>query len=141
MADWPSAIHEGGGEAIVLIDERGDEQQREALRRIASGEAEGPFGAFINTYRIIATHYTPFDVVIDGPHSRAVIGDIVQLDMESIRNPVTGVELSPMVVLPQGMMYKESTRYSSTRFRVADGINYEYAGTDSAVAPFAWQVP
>ena len=138
MAAWPGAIHEGGGEAIVIIDERGDAEQREALRRIASGEAKGPFEVFLNTYRIVGTYNAPFDVVIDGPRSRARIGDIVSLAIEAIRNPVTGAELSPMVVLPQGMVYRESTRYSSTQFRVADGLSYEYSGTDAAVAPFEW---
>lgn len=141
MADWPGAIHEGGGAAIVIIDERGDDRQREALRQIAAGEAGGPYGAFLNTYRIVGTYSAPFDVVIDGPRSHANVGDIVTLEMESIRNPVTGAELSPMVVLPEGMLYRESTRYSSTSFRVNDGIRYEYSGTDSAVSRFSWHVP
>ena len=32
-ADWPGAIHEGHGEALILIDERADAAQREALQR------------------------------------------------------------------------------------------------------------
>jgi hypothetical protein len=65
----------------------------------------------------------------------------VKLELESIRNPVTGVELSRMVVLPEGMMYSESVRYSSKDFRVNDGIKYEYSGTDAAVAPINWRGP
>jgi hypothetical protein len=61
--------------------------------------------------------------------------------MEAIRNPVTGAELGPKVVLPEGMLYQDSTRYSSKQFRVSDGFSYEYSGTDAAVAPVSWRGP
>lgn len=141
MADWPAAIHEGGGKAILLIDERGDERQREALRKIGAGEVGGPFAVFLNTYSLVSTAYAPFDVNIDGPRSHARIGSAVELELESIRNPVTGAELSPHVVLPEGMLYNDSVRYSSKIFRVSDGIAYQYAGTDAAVAPINWRGP
>jgi len=141
MADWPGAIHEGGGKAILLIDERGDAHQREALRKIGAGEVGGPFAVFLNTYSLVNTTYAPFEIHIDGPRSRVRIGAAVQLELESIRNPVTGVELSPMVMLPQGMLYNESVRYSSKVFRVSDGLSYEYSGTDAAVAPINWRGP
>ncbi len=141
MADWPGAIHEGGGKAILLIDERGDAHQREALRKIAAGEVGGPFAVFLNTYSLVSTTYAPFEIHIDGPRSRVRIGAAVQLELESIRNPVTGVELTPMVMLPQGMLYNESVRYSSKVFRVSDGLAYEYSGTDAAVAPINWRGP
>ena len=32
IADWPSAIHEGGGEAFLLIDDRATPEQRETAR-------------------------------------------------------------------------------------------------------------
>src|SRR6267154_3354630 len=31
---WPGAIHEGQGEAAIIVDERADTSQREALLRI-----------------------------------------------------------------------------------------------------------
>ena len=36
-ADWPQAIHQGNGEAAVLIDEKADESQRSAVRQLVSG--------------------------------------------------------------------------------------------------------
>ena len=35
---WPAAIHEGNGIGQVIIDQRADEAQREALYKIVSGE-------------------------------------------------------------------------------------------------------
>ncbi|HVH63005.1 MAG TPA: DUF1326 domain-containing protein [Candidatus Dormibacteraeota bacterium] len=141
FADWPGAIHQGGGEAILLIDDRANPEQREALRKIGAGEVGGPYAIFLNTYRLAPAQYVPFSVTIDGPRSKATIGEIAELELESIRNPVTGVELGPKVVLPEGMLYKDSTRYSSKNFRVRDGITYQHRGTDAAVAPIEWRNP
>src|SRR5579862_5957636 len=41
---WPGAIHEGNGEALILIDERADRAQREALSTLVTGEVGGPWG-------------------------------------------------------------------------------------------------
>jgi hypothetical protein len=141
MADWPGAIHEGGGEAILLIDDQANPEQREALRKIGAGEVGGPYAVFLNTYSLAPARYVPFAITIDGPRSRAKIGEVVELELESIRNPVTGAELGPKVVLPEGMLYHDSTRYSSKRFSVSDGITYEYSGTDAAVAAIDWRGP
>src|SRR5690348_5465792 len=42
MFRWPGPIHEGKGEAAVVIDERATPQQREALLRIVTGQDTGP---------------------------------------------------------------------------------------------------
>jgi hypothetical protein len=39
---WPGAIHEGNGEAAVIVDERANPSQREALLRILSGQDTEP---------------------------------------------------------------------------------------------------
>src|SRR5258708_29278114 len=43
-ADWPQAIHEANGEAAVLIDERANNAQRDALTTLVSGSAGSPWG-------------------------------------------------------------------------------------------------
>src|SRR4051812_41787135 len=35
---WPKAIHEGSGEAFIVLDKRATAEQREALLRILSGQ-------------------------------------------------------------------------------------------------------
>src|SRR5437762_13933828 len=52
FADWPGAIHEGGGVAVSYIDERANEDQRTALTRLLRGEIGGPWKLFINTYSL-----------------------------------------------------------------------------------------
>ena len=46
LAGWPGSNHEGHGVGQVIIDERADEAQRDAVYRIMSGEEQEPTTAF-----------------------------------------------------------------------------------------------
>ena len=47
---WPGAIHEGEGEAAVVVDERATEAQRGALLRIISGQDTEPGATIFNVF-------------------------------------------------------------------------------------------
>ena len=47
---WPGAIHEGKGEAAVVIDERASEPQRAALLRILTGQDTEPGATVFNVF-------------------------------------------------------------------------------------------
>ena len=113
-AHWPAAIHLGNGEAFILIDERGDQAQRVGLLAVLTGQVGGPLGILVNTIsKLHEPQYLPFDLKLDGANSSVRVGDAVELEMEPILNPVTGAEAYPGVVLPQGLLYSESTRAST----------------------------
>ena len=61
FADWPGAIHEGGGVAVAYIDERANEEQRAALTKLVRGEVGGPWAIVINTYALDGPHAVRFD--------------------------------------------------------------------------------
>ena len=43
LRNWPGAIHEGNGEALVLVDERADAAQRAAIDTLLDGKVGGPW--------------------------------------------------------------------------------------------------
>ena len=141
FADWPGAIHEGNGKAIAYYDERADERQREALENLLRGGEGGPWGVFINTYELLAVHSAPIEIELAGERSRLKVGDIAELHMEPIRNPVTGVETAGGVVLPKGLVFNEGWCAASTVFRVQDGIAYDHSGKQAEYAPFDYTGP
>lgn len=138
FADWPGAIHEGGGEAIAFYDERADETQREALEALVRGGQGGPWGIFINTYELLSITPAPIEVKVDGERSSYRIGDAAELQMEPIKNPVSGAEVRSGVVLPNGLVFKEGWCAASTVFRVDDGIAYDHSGKQAEYAPFEY---
>ncbi len=139
ICDWPAAIHEGNGECQLLVDERANQQQREGLLTIFKGEAGPPWSILKNTF---STYYEPhfvhYETKLEGANSSVKAGEFFHLEMESIKNPVTGAEAFPGIVLPQGLLYRESTRASCKTYRASGKINYEYTGTDAAFSPFSW---
>ena len=138
FADWPGAIHEGGGVAAAYIDERADDDQRAALTRVARGEIGGPWAIFINTYELAGPHFVPFDVELSEHTSKFTIGDVAKLEMQPISNPVTGDAVHPSVRLPEGLVFNEGYYATSSVFTVADGVRYDHSGKNTEYAPFAY---
>jgi hypothetical protein len=132
FANWPAAIHEGGGVAIGLIDERADEQQTEALTSVLLGEVGGPWAIFINTYELEGPRRANFEILDDGFR----IGDVAQLETAAIKNPVTGVEIHPSLTLPEGLVAKHLDLHASSTFRVNDGVAYDHSGRYAATGAF-----
>ena len=136
FAKWPKAIHEGGGTAVCFIDERADAKQRSALTRVGRGEVGGPWGLFIKTYALAPPAPMRFDVEVAAHASRARIGDIVELEMQTIRNPVTQAEVHPEVVLPEGLVVKRGGMAASKVFRVGGETGFDHSGQYAAFGPF-----
>jgi hypothetical protein len=140
--NWPGAIHEGGGEAVILVDERADNAQREAIATLVGGGAGGPWGVLAWTW---PTAHGPLSVSYDtdlaGLETRVRAGDVVALELAPIRNPVTGAEARPSVVLPEGIILKSADLGASATFRVRDGISYDHSGQYAAVGPFDYSGP
>jgi len=140
--DWPGAIHEGDGEALVLVDDRADDAQRAAVSRLIAGELGGPWGVLAWTWPTLHGPIpVPYEVDIAGVRSRVKAGDKLELEMEPITNAVTGAEITPGAVLPQGLVFKQGDFASSKTFRVNGEVEFEHPGKYTAVAPFEYSGP
>lgn len=106
-ARWPEAIHLGNGTATVFIDEKANDEQRDALVQIASGQAGGmPFEVIAQTLTEVDVQYAPFEVNINGLNSSAKIGDAVSMAFEPVKNPVSGDEEQIRIEHGTGFLFK-----------------------------------
>ena len=80
-----------------------------------------------------------YELDLDGPNTRVRAGEALSLQMEPIRNPVSGAEVHPGVLLPEGIIVKHGDLASSKSFRVANGISFEHSGRYTAVGPFDYE--
>ncbi|WP_167857976.1 DUF1326 domain-containing protein [Mycobacterium sp. DL99] len=76
LMSWPGEVHEGGGTQQVIIDERADPAQREALRKILHGESTAPGATHFFVYNsmmatVLGTLYAPIELSIDVDHRTA----------------------------------------------------------------------
>lgn len=138
FAKWPGAIHEGGGRATCYIDARANGSQSAALTRAVRGELGGPWGLFIKTYELAAPVSAKFDVDLAQHGSRAVIGNVVELELQTIRNPVTKAEAHPEMVLPEGLVVKRGALAASSVFRVKDELGFDHSGQYAAFGRFEY---
>jgi hypothetical protein len=138
FADWPGAIHEGGGKAVAFYDDRADDRQAEALEALLRGGEGGPWGIFVNTYELRDIQATPVTLEIDGERSSYKIGDLAELQMEPIKNPVTGDEMRSGVMLPKGLVFNEGWCAASSVFKVNDGVSYDHSGKQAEWAPYSY---
>lgn len=140
MFAWPGAIHEGGGEAFVVIDRSATEPQRNALLTILSGGETEPGATIFNVFAtVIDTMHEPaflhidFSIDLDKREGSVRIEGLMQTRTEPIRNPVTGDEHRVRVVLPSGFEYREA-EFASGDTTAAGPINLEWTGRHAHVA-------
>jgi hypothetical protein len=70
LMSWPGEVAEGNGTQQVIIDERADPTQREALRKILHGESTTPGATHFFVYNstmstVLDTLYAPIELSID----------------------------------------------------------------------------
>ena len=118
---WPGPIHQGDGSIQIIIDERADEAQREALRAILYGEETEPGTTIFNVFMAMTTTvYDPlykkidFEVDIDKRTAKLLVEGLIEGLGEPIRNPVTGVEHRSRIVLDDGFEYLSAEMGSGT---------------------------
>jgi hypothetical protein len=109
---WPGAVFEGKGELQLVIDEKADQSQREALSAICCGEHTNEaathwwvFHAMSDT--VHETLYKPidFDVDIEARKAHLVIPGIAQSMGSPIRSPATGDEHRVRIDMPNGIEF------------------------------------
>ena len=130
---WPGPVHHGNGTYQVVIDERANDAQHDALFAILSGEKQELTTGF-NIYGSTISHepgsiFAPieFELDLDGQRGRVVVPDVLEASREPIRNRVTGDAQRAVIKLPNGFEFREAEMASST-FRSQGAIEKSYAG-------------
>jgi len=118
---WPGAVHQGNGTMQLIIDERADGRQRDALLSVMSGKETKDMETVWWVYAAMCpTKLEPlfkpieFEVDVDARRARLVVPGVVETIGEPIRNPVTGAEHRARIDLPNGFEYRVGEVASGT---------------------------
>jgi hypothetical protein len=113
LLKWPGAIHEGNGTMQVVVDERADVRQRDALVKIMSGEETEEMATMWWVFAAMSPNkleplFRPidFEVDVEARRARLNIPGVLDATGEPIRNPVTGAEHRARIDLPHGFDYR-----------------------------------
>jgi hypothetical protein len=101
---YPGAIHQGGGNVALFIDERATPAQADAIATILSGRAGGmPFEALAGTVASLeGPVLAPIEMTVSGTKSSFRIPGVLELTQTPIRDAVSGQEKEVQIVYPKG---------------------------------------
>ena len=118
---WPGEIADGNGHQQAIIDERADDDQREALRKILHGEATAPGATHFFVYNstmseVLDPIYAPIELEIDvaARSARVDVPGLVESSGSPIVDPNTGTEHRARINLPNGFEYTVAEMASAT---------------------------
>jgi hypothetical protein len=117
---WPGALHEGGGTARIWMDESATAEQRSALEDVLKGKFGGMpwmiIAATVDTW--LDTACVPFEWNYDGTQSRVNAGNQFRITLDTMKNPVTGLDAAATILLPNGLITKELHSTATRTFSV-----------------------
>ena len=132
---WPGPIHEGNGEALIIVDEGASAAQRQGVLAILSGQETEPgatiFQVFSTTFaNVHEPRFLPvvFEADLEARKGHFSVDGVVEAEASPIVNPMTGAEHRVRVTLPTGFEYTEA-EYASAAAKAADPIPLDYSGS------------
>lgn len=151
MGEFEGNIWGGETKAVMgmLMDERADESQREALQMIFGGQAGGfpaEFAELIGEMRGIEFVPIEFEVADDLAYWRAEIPGKVLASAEALTGPTTPEGERVQLLHPPGSEVGPSESVATWGRATADradafGWNFEWDGKSSKHIPFEWSGP
>jgi hypothetical protein len=135
---FPEAVHKGNGTGVILIDECATPAQRTAMETMAT--AIPPFSIFhslLSTF--LGFRYVPYDLHLNGIHSRLSIPRIAEVALTPMKNPVTGEDDLATLYKPTGLTSKEHELCSTERYAISiEGLSYDHRGKYGEFSPFEY---
>ena len=138
FARFPGPAHEGNGTAVVLVDHKVPAERRAALESMI--QSMPPFSIFCSLLStFFGFRYVPFDLHLDGIHSRLTIPNILELQLTPMKNPVTGADELATLYKPTGLTSKTHELCATATYRLtAEGLTFDHSGKYGEFSPFEY---
>lgn len=142
---WPKAIHEGNGSVQLFVTKKTTQEQREAVMSIFSDEAKGeePFALFAPTFKyVLEPQFVDIQVKIDGKKSNFSVPGVMDVQLESFVNPVTGEEQDTKIQLPKGFIWKLAEAAKTKIMRImTPNLNFDDSGKNAFYSVVEYKGP
>jgi hypothetical protein len=144
ILSWPNPIHHGNGKAVVYVDERADQSQREALAKIGTGQAGpgGPFEIFSTTYSDPAkVVYGPIQLSRNGKRATLRLGNVASADFEPIISDMDKSEANVHMVLPNGFIWKDGEIVNTKVCEVnVEGLSFRHENSSAFLSEVEYNI-
>lgn len=144
-ASWPKAIHEGNGTVQLYISKSTSQEQRDSILKIFSGQAkgDGPFSIFAPTFKYhLEPQFADINKNIDGKKSTFSVPGVLDVQVETFKNPVTGEEQDTQIHLPKGFIWKLGHAAKSKLMKISTpSLNFDDSGQSVIVSEVEYKGP
>jgi hypothetical protein len=132
VLSWPRAIHEGNGTALLLITNKANEEQRRLHKLFLDRLREIVLHYLLVHIAVFSNHSLSINAKIDGRNSSFSVPGLVNVEVESFKNPVTGEEQDAKIQLPKGLFWKLADVAKSKIMRITSPeLNYDHSGKNA----------
>jgi hypothetical protein len=140
IVDWPAAIHQGGGRAVLCFDPDVPEVQVERVTEIMSGRAGGmPWIVASTTFEIVSIVRANLEFIDDGMRSKIAIEGIGAAAGTTLTHPSTGKENLVSIVFPHGGFIFDRADCGKGDFRIdVLDLHFDFLGTNWLNFEFNW---
>ncbi len=141
---WPGRMDEGDGHLVPIVDESADEEQRQAVLTLLSGEAGGTFFEIVAA---VCPHrrepvFAPidFEFDIESRTGRLKAGEVIDTEVEALRGIGSSDPYRILVKIPDGFEYTgdnqeaETALATSLKVRGGDQLDFEHTNSHSSMA-------
>jgi hypothetical protein len=141
-AHSPGPLHLGNVTSLYLVDERATPAQRQAIEELLTTDPTVmPFSVFTAlTSTMLGIRLVPFALDLQGIQSRVQVGDILDLQLAPMKNPVTGEEEPATLLKPKGFTSQQQQLCATSTFRVtSERLSYDHSGKYGEFSAFEYK--
>ena len=141
---WPGRIDAGDGHIVPIVDESANEEQRQAVLTLLSGQAGG---TLFEIFSAVCPHVTDpifapidFEFDIDSRTGHLKVGDVIESTVETLRGIDPPDPYQILVKIPNGFEYTGPNHEAETAvaktLKVSAGgkLDYEHELSHSSLA-------
>lgn len=139
LIKWPKAIHDGNGQAVLIVEPECTDEQLGAIAQILGGELGGmPWEILAGTLTGVAVAKARITLQRDGMDASISIDGIGTARGTYFRNPVTGEKHEARIVLPDGFIWSDGSCGVGEFDVNAEGIALSFKDTNWISYEFDW---
>ncbi len=106
-------------------------------------KGEGPFAVFAPTYKyILEPQYVDINKTINGKKSSFSVPGVMDVQVESFKNPVTGEEQETKIQMPKGFIFQVEDAAKTKLMRIlTPNMNFDDSGQNAFFAQVEYHAP
>jgi hypothetical protein len=139
LIKWPKAIHDGNGQAVLVVEPECSDEQLGALAQILGGELGGmPWEILGGTLSGVSVAKARITFEHDGMDAAVTVDGIGTARGSYFRNPVTGEKHEAHIVLPDGFIWSDGHCGVGEFEAAAEGVSLSFKDTNWIYYEFEW---